>query len=423
MNFIINISHLSGEVRIPASKSHTIRGLICGTLAKGKSVLKNPLLSEDTIACLNACKKFGAGIKVKNNNIFITGTGGGVTSPDDIIDVMNSGTTLYFLMGLASIIDGWTFFTGDKQITNRPAGEMMKALHGLKAKAFSSRGNEKAPLAIRGKAHGGKISIHAKSSQYLSSILLSAPLYPKKTNIKVLLLNERPYVDMTIEWLKLCGIKVRELENDNFEIFPNQKYNNFQRTIPADFSSAAFFIAASALFAKDEVTIKGLDINDVQGDKAIIDILRRMNAVIKFKNKKLIIRKSTLTGINIDISDTPDLLPILSVLACFASGKTVIYNGEHVREKETDRISVMTKELKKMGAKIKETKDGMIITGTSLKGAHLNGHVDHRVIMSLAIAALGCKDASTIKGSDAVSVTFPNFFELIRSIGAKIRKA
>lgn len=423
MNFVIKKSSLSGRVRIPGSKSHTIRGIICGTLAGGRTRLENALFSDDTLACMKACMQFGARIEAdkKNNKITIQGTGGLLKTPDNIIDAMNSGTTLYFTMGLASLVEGWTFFTGDHQIRNRPAGEMMKALRSLKAKAFSTRGNDKAPLAVQGRARGGDVSLRAKSSQYLSSLLLSAPLFPRRTRINVLLLNEKPYVDMTLLWLKRSGITVIHKSEKLFEIPPKQRYRPRAFKIPSDFSSAAFFIVGSALFAEGHVIIEGPDIRDVQGDKAIISSLTKMGAHIKTEKNRLIIRKSSLRGIPIDIRDTPDLFPVLAVAGCFAEGETVIYNGEHVREKETDRISAMAGELKKMGASVKETPDGMIIRKSRLSGSLVSGHGDHRIVMSLAVAGLGSHGQTVIKGAEAASVTFPNFFDLMKSLKAKIK--
>ncbi len=416
-------SNLEGTVLIPSSKSHTIRGVICGTLAEGKSLLKNALFSNDTIACINACRMFGAKIETNEDKriIKIEGTGGKLSVPENVIDVMNSGTTLYFTMGIASLIEGWSFFTGDEQIRNRPAGEMIKILKQAGAKAFSSRGNNKAPLAVKGRAKGGKVKVRAKSSQYLSSILLCSPLYKNKTNIKVLLLNEKPYVEMTLKWLKRCKIKVDILDEKNYIVYPNQKYMSFSVNIPSDFSSAAFFIVAAALFGK-KVNIEGLDMKDVQGDKKIIDIIRRMGGKINVLGNKIEISKSKLRGIKIDIADTPDLLPILSVLGCYSEGETVLYNGAHVREKETDRIKVMAEELKKMGANIEEKEDGLIIKGGKpLKGAELDGRDDHRVVMSLTVAGLGAKGKTIIKKAEAVSVTFPNFFQLLKSIKGKVK--
>jgi 3-phosphoshikimate 1-carboxyvinyltransferase len=425
MNFHVRKSSLSGAVTIPGSKSHTIRGLVCATLAKGKSVLLEPLVSDDTQACINACRSFGAAIDIgpEGRRITVTGTGGNLQSPGNVVDVLNSGTTLYFAMGMAAAIDGWTFLTGDEQIRSRPAGELLRALNELKAFAFSSRDNGKAPLAVRGAAGGGKISLRAKTSQYLSSLLISAPLFRKKTAIRLLLLNEKPYIDMTLSWLNECGVKVSHRDYKVFEIPPNQHYRAFRKKIPADFSSAAFFVVAAALFADRKVVIGGLDMNDVQGDKEIVSILRRMNASIEESGNKLVIRRSFLKGTAIDIKNIPDLLPILSVAGCYAEGETVIYNGEHVREKETDRISVMARELRKMGARVTETPGGLVVKRSALKAAEVCGHGDHRVIMSLSVAAAGASGAVTrIKDTDAVSVTFPNFFDLMKSLGAKITR-
>lgn len=427
MKLIVNKSELSGSVEIPGSKSHTIRAAVIASLAEGESTIRKPLVASDTLAAVNACRLLGAQIN-KPNNWIAQGVSGRPEIPDNVIDVANSGTTLYIALGMASLVDGVSVFTGDDQIRRRPAGPIIDALNALGAKVESTRGNGMAPIIVRGPMTGGKVVLDgSKTSQYLTSLLVSCPLAKGNTTIEVHNLIEKPYVEMTLRWIKEQGI---ELKNHNFKEFiipGRQSYKPFDRAVPADWSSAAFFLCAAAITGS-EVTLLGLDENDTQGDKAIVDMLQQMGARVEWRaesgeQKALVVTGGKLHGVTLDLSDTPDALPALAVTACFAEGETRLVNVPQARLKETDRIAVMREELSKMGADIEELPDGLVIRGSKLKPAIAHGHYDHRVIMALAVAGL-CLDGETnIYTAEALSVTFPNFVELMNGIGADIRKA
>ena len=421
MNYYVKPSKLSGEIRIPGSKSHTIRALIFALLAEGESILEKPLDSEDTKSCLEMILNFGARFKESGNSWNIEGRGGKLLVPEDVVNIGNSGTSLYLGMGLAAITEGCTIFTGDHQIRNRPAETLLKSFADLGAETFSSRGNGKPPLIIRGPIKGGHTSIEAVTSQYLTSLLISAPLASGNTEIDIPLLYEKPYVTMTLKWLDDLGI---EYNNDNYKkisIKGSQTYKNFKKYIPADFSSAAFFIVAATI-TKSEITLRGLDFNDSQGDKELVDILINMGADIKISKDIITIKGSKLKGGTYDLNSIPDALPALSVAACFAEGQTKLMNVPQARLKETDRIAVMYKELSAMGADIQELEDGLIIKKSLLKGGSLNGHYDHRVVMALSAAGLAAKGDTTISTAESAAVTFPAFFKMMLNIGAKINK-
>ncbi|MBI9019189.1 MAG: 3-phosphoshikimate 1-carboxyvinyltransferase [Phycisphaerae bacterium] len=412
-------STLKGNVPIPGSKSHTIRMVTLAALAQGTSKLHHPLVSADTMAALEAYSKFGADIETTDNLWTITGTAGRLRAPTDIIDVANSGTTLRFAIGSASLIDGTTTLTGDHQICRRPVGPLLQSLNELGAVCTSENNNNCAPVNIKGPLKGGATSIECVTSQYLSSLLINTPLATHDTIITVPLLNEKPYVDITMRYLDDQNIQYENQNYKKFLVKGNQSYTSFDSRVPADFSSATFFFCAGAILDADLV-LEGLDFNDAQGDKAVVDILKEMGADIKIKSDKVYIRKSQLKGIDIDMNAIPDALPALAVTACFASGTTRLYNVAQARLKETDRIAVMACELTKMGAKIEETPDGLIITGSPLHAANLQGHHDHRIVMALSIAAMNCQQPSTITTAEAISVTFPNYVSLMQTLGAKI---
>lgn len=412
----VSPSPCSGSVLVPSSKSHTIRALLIASLAEGSSTLLNPLKSNDTLSAAKACRAFGANINMENDGKWVvTGTSGRLQVPDDVVNVGNSGTSLYLAAGAASLIDGWTFFTGDGQIRSRPAGQLLQALNDLGATAFSTRGNSFPPIAVKGRLKGGRTSIECPTSQYLSSLLLAAPLASGKTIIDVPLLHEKPYVEMTLRWLDEQNIRYWQSNLEHFEIQGGQKYTAFDKSIPGDFSSATFFLCA-AVSSKSTITVTGLDMEDTQGDKKVVDMLRQMGCEVSVAGDSVTIDGSRAEGCEIDMNATPDALPAMAAAACYAGGVTRLVNVPQARLKETDRIAVMAKELGTLGADVRELEDGLEIRQSVLGGGLVNGHDDHRVVMSLAVAALGAQEPVSIQTAEAASVTFPDFFELLESI-------
>jgi 3-phosphoshikimate 1-carboxyvinyltransferase len=413
---------LEGMVEVPASKSHTIRAVILGALASGKSVIEAPLDSFDTRSAVEAVRAFGADVVREQNRWTITGVEGKPSVPENVIDVGNSGTTLYMMMGTASLADGRTVLTGDEQIRRRTAKPLIDALRGLDVEVFSTRGNGMAPLVIRGPMKGGKTSVRGISSQYVSSLLMACPLATGDTEINVVELNEHPYVYMTLNWLDFLGVS-SEVSDDLTEIKIKgmQSYKAFTRKIPGDYSSATFLICAGVL-AGGTLTLKGLEMDDPQGDRAVIDILRCMGAEIEVENDSVIVKGGRLKGIEIDMNSIPDAIPMLAACACFADGATVLKNVPQARMKETDRIAVMATELTKLGAVIQELPDGLIIKGTGLHGGSVHGHNDHRVVMAMAVAGCAADGPISVDTAEAAGVTFPGFWEIMESLGAKIKK-
>lgn len=420
MEFIITPSRLGGRVAIPGSKSHTIRALAFGLLAGGESVITLPLDSSDTRSCLAMARSFGAGIDDGGNAWRVSGLEGRIPAPGDVIDVGNSGTTLYIGMGIAALGEGRTVFTGDAQIRSRPAGGLLDALRSLGVEAFSTRDNGMPPLVVGGGLKGGRARIEAVTSQYLTSLLIAAPLAERDTVIEVPLLNEKPYVTMTLAWLDRLGIRY---ENDNYRSFMipgSQGYQGFNVRIPADFSSATFFMVAAAVTGS-ELILEGLDWNDTQGDRGALTILEEMGAGIEIGKGEIRIRGGALKGGTFDLNAIPDALPALAVAGCLAEGETRLVNVPQARLKETDRIRVMREELAKMGATIEELPDGLVIRGGTLHGARVNGRHDHRAVMALAVAGLAASGETVVETAESAAVTFPGFRDLMASIGADIR--
>lgn len=412
---------LQGEITIPASKSHTIRAVIIASLAEGRSTLVNPLYSEDTKAAINACQALGAKIEQSGTRLTIEGFGANPRQPTEVLDMLNSGTSTNLLLGILAALGLTATITGDASLRKRPVNALTEVLRelGLTIEFHATPGCP--PLSISGKMKGSTITVDAaKSSQYVSSLLLACPMLGQDTEIFVRNPTELPYVAMTVQWLDEQAIKYEREGFTYFKIFGNQTYRPFEKKIPADWSSATFPICAAAI-TESNVFIKGLDIDDVQGDKAVIHYLKDMGADIAISKNGISIKGRDLKARELDINATPDALPALSVIGCYAHGETKLYNVAQARVKETDRIRVMAEELKKMNAFIQELPDGLLIRHSNLKGAHVQGHHDHRVVMALSIAAFIAEGRTTIDTAEAVSVTYPDYVTAMNALGTNIR--
>jgi 3-phosphoshikimate 1-carboxyvinyltransferase len=423
MKLIVSKSSLNGTVAIPASKSHTIRAVAIASLAGGHSVIGNPLASSDTTSAVDCYRALGARIECHHPSEWtVDGTAGEITVPKTPINVGNSGTTLRLAMSSAALSssDSPITITGDDQIQARPVGPLLKALADLGAKTRSINANGKPPVTISGTFAGGKTSLKCITSQYLSSLLLAAPLEKNDTEINVTLLNEPDYVQMTLDWLDKQDIIYENQRMQKFTIPGKQKYKPFELPIPADFSSATFFLCAAAILQAD-ITLTGLDFDDSQPDKTVAEYLKSMGALITIDAASVRIKGSQLTGAEIDMNRTPDALPAMAVAAAFAQGETRLVNVPQARNKETDRITCMTQELKKMGANIEELPEGLIIRQSKLKSATLDGRGDHRIVMALSLAAMATEGRTTIDTAEAINVTFPDYVKLMTDIGANMK--
>ncbi len=422
MRFICENSTLSGGVIVPSSKSHTIRAVLLASLAEGESVIRNPLMSADTQSAINIYSKLGAGFSLEETEWRISGIGGRLRTPAEVLDVANSGTTLRVALGTCSLLtEGEVVLTGDDQIQQRPCAPLITSLNDLGAKVKSERGNGCAPFTVQGRLRGGYTSIEARTSQYVTSLLLNCPYADQDTEIDVPLLYEKPYVQMTLDWLNFVGA---EVENDSFRRFfvrGGQRFQSFSRRIPGDFSSATFFLVAGAL-GNNQITCTGLDMEDSQSDKAVVDFLVAMGADIRVNGSEIKVAKAELRGIEIDMNDCPDALPMMAVAGCFAKGTTRLFNVAHARIKETDRISVMCRELTKLGAEIEERPDGLVIHESCLRGCPVDGQHDHRVVMALTIAGLSIPGKTEISTSEAAAVTFPEFQDCVLKLGGRLRE-
>ncbi|OPY48560.1 MAG: 3-phosphoshikimate 1-carboxyvinyltransferase [Methanosaeta sp. PtaU1.Bin060] len=414
----VECSVVSGSVYAPPSKSYTHRAILITALGPG-GVVRRPLVSADTRATISASESFGARVFL-NDEVKIEGVAGSPRTPEDVINVLNSGTTLRFCSAVAALTDG-AVLTGDSSIRTRPNGPLLGCLSELGATAFSIRNNGKAPLVVRGKLKGGTARLNGGvSSQFLSALLIALPLADGESRIVIEGdLKSRPYAEITLDMLADAGAKI-DARPQEFLISGSQSYNLRSYTIPGDFSSASYPLAAAAVTGS-EVRVKGI-LPSRQGDSAIIDILKRMGADVSWEREKgdLRIRGGDLKGVDVDASLTPDLVPTIAVLGAVAQGRTVVRNAEHVRHKETDRLHAMAVELSKMGADIKERPDGLVIEGRKLHGADVHGHDDHRIVMALAVAGL-VAGKTRIDTAESVDVSYPGFFQEMIRLGADVQ--
>ncbi len=418
MKLISQASKLAGIIDIPGSKSHTIRAVAIATMAEGRSYLRKPLMSNDTISAIKAAEIFGAKVKTDGDTLIIDGIGN-KPIPDNIaIDVGNSGTTLRIFTALAATFDKPIVFDGDKSVRNRLMTNLFDSLKPLGAKIESK--NDKCPFTITGPIRGGKTTVDGISSQFLTALLFATPLIEEDTEIVVENLHERSYVSITLDWLNKQKISYKNDGLEHFHVKGGQSFQSFDSRIAADFSSATFAVCAAAI-TKSEILVAGLDFKDYQGDKAVFSYLEKMGMEITHTSKGVLLKGGKLKGTYLDINDTPDALPALAVAACFAEGKTTLANVKQARIKECDRISASATELKKMGAIIEELPDGLVIEGHPLTGTEVHGYDDHRMVMALALAGMGAKGETTIDTAEAISVTYPSFIEDYQKLGASLK--
>ncbi len=416
------ISRIGGIIKAPASKSYSHRAFIAAALAEGQSVLKDPLYSEDTLATLEACEQLGALFQRYPDKCIVQGTAGYIRTPDNVIDVKNSGTSVRILSSVAAIAPraNYTIFTGDESLRKRPMQDLIDALENLGVTIYSSQSNGTPPIIVKGGFDGGETDIKGDvSSQFISSIIMAAPYSKKPVTLNVRgTFVSKPYVNMTLSVISKFGIDfeydtTNVPEYSSYYIEP-QKYEATEYIIEGDYSSASYMIAAAAMIPSS-ITIKNLYSDSMQGDKVILDIIENMGATVKVSDTEVHIESDgQLKAFDINLENAPDLLPTVAVLMAEAEGTSVITGVEHARYKETDRVHNCAIELSNVGIEVEEMKDGLIIKGNPTGGV-VNSHLDHRMVMAFYV--LGLKTGNiTIKDAACYDVSFPNFLDVMNEI-------
>ncbi len=416
------IRTFAGEITPPGDKSISHRTIILGSLARGRTRASGFLASQDTLATANAFRNMGIEVEVDAGEVEIAGRGlFGLKEPRKAINAENSGTTARLLTGVLSAQSFRSTITGDDSLRRRPMSRVTVPLRGMGAR-ISGEG-EVLPLHITGsKLQGIDYRSPVASAQVKSAILLAGLYAAGGTSVTEL---ERTR-DHTERMLRYFGVPV-EVSGTRVSVSPGVEFSGTELEIPSDISSAAFFIVAALVNPGSEIVVKNVGLNPLR--TGVLDILWEMGADISVENRReccgepvgdLIARHGALGAVRIggeSVSRAIDELPVISVAACFAEGETVISGAGELRVKETDRISAMTDELSKLGADISETPDGMIINGTGeLRGARCESRGDHRVAMSLAVAATRARGETVIGDAGCVSISFPEFFPLFETL-------
>lgn len=425
---VVTRSLLNGNVTCPPSKSYTHRAIFISSLANGNSHIINPLISRDTIATIDACRQLGVGIKITDKRLIVSGKDT-LKVPDNVINVENSGTTMRFVTAISSLLsDGYVVITGDDSIRKRPMRPLLSALKQLGVNSFSTRENDKAPIIVQGGGiNGDNITIDGSmSSQFISGILIAGVRAKSGISLRVTGKQvSKSYIESTLNVISKFGARVKHSRDyRKYNIF-NNRYVPTTFTVPGDFSTASLLLSAGTLVG-GEITVSNLDFSLPQGDSKILEILKKIGAVISIdKRNRTVKTKGTqeLDGGEFDLSDTPDLLPVVAILSLKSRNPVRIYGVSHTRYKETDRLKIIASEFRKFGVKTKILPDEItIVSPKKLKSALINSHNDHRLFMSFAIAAM-MTAKSVVDGVESVDVSYPSFIQDMKKIGAKFSQS
>jgi 3-phosphoshikimate 1-carboxyvinyltransferase len=417
---------LRGEIKAPPSKSYSHRAIIASSLSEDQSFVGNPLEAEDVEATIRACRSFGAEIFREKQGLRIKGNRN-LKAPSKPINCGESASTLRFLIPIAALAEGQTILTGVGSLLKRPVKPVVEALKFLGVPCESREGYP--PVKVKGPSlKGGKVSLPGNiSSQFFSGLLFACPLAEKETLIEVKgKLESKPYVNLTLHVLSEHLIRIEKPPDYRwFRILGGQTYKGRNYKIPGDYSSASFLLAASALAAEPAVKISGLNLKlETQPDIGILKIIQDMGVKVKFGENWVEVQRSELEAVEVDASDIPDLVPVIAVLACYARGTTRIMKAGRLRIKESDRLSALSSELSKMGAKILEKPDGLEVSGPyRLRGTIVDSHSDHRIAMACSVAALAAEGETIILNAECVKKSYPNFYQDLMRIGGIVRFA
>ncbi len=425
MDAHISRSTVGGRTRAPPSKSYTHRAILAAGYADG-ALVRDPLDSADTRATIRAVELYGGEVTERDGDFEVEGFDGRPEVPADVLDCANSGTTMRLTTATAALADGLTVLTGDGSLRSRPQGPLLDAIEQLGGRADSTRGNGQAPLVVGGHVDGGRASIPGDvSSQFVTALLMAGAVTEEGITVELETeLKSAPYVHITVELLEDFGVDAHETDG-GYRVDGGQSYGptDGEYRVPGDFSSMSYLFAAGALAAEDELVVDGA-VPSAQGDSAIVGIVDEMGATVDWdqENGVATVGRGDLSGVTVGVADTPDLLPTIASLGAAADGTTRITDCEHVRYKETDRVSAMAEELGEMGATVEEFEDELVIHGgeTTLTGAEVDGRGDHRIVMALAVAGLVAEGTTTIEGGEHVDVSFPGFFDVLSELGADV---
>jgi 3-phosphoshikimate 1-carboxyvinyltransferase len=445
MKVTVNKSEVKGRVRVPSSKSQTLRGLMCAALSSGESEIANPLVCEDTAAALDVLSKVG--ISVKQEDGLWRVTGGTFREPEKDLYCGESATTLRFMTAICSIIPGRCYLVGGPSLSRRPVRSLVEALKKLKVKC-SMEGKTTPPVIVEGGTlKGGVTELPGNiSSQFISALMLVAPFAENKVSIKLSTpLTSKPYVLMTLRCLRSFGINVSR-KFDRF-VVPRQRYKATKFSVEGDWSSASYFLALGAF--SEGIEVENLSTLSLQGDRVILDFLRGMGAKVRIAGNTVTVSRGNLKAVRADLSDCIDLLPTMAILAARAEGTSEFAGIERARIKESNRVAAIREGLMKMGVTVTEARDRLTVVGLATKkpvaedeeeteegeaseevqaaeeavpepeAVVIDSKGDHRIAMAFAIlgAAVG---GITVHGAECVAKTYPGFWDALKSVGGEV---
>ncbi len=406
------VQNLQATITVPGSKSYTNRALLIAGLTDGECRLEKPLVSDDTKYMIRALKAFGISVQEEKEAFIVSGRGGKLSTPEEDIFIGNAGTTMRFLTTFSALVPGKTRLDGDERMRQRPLADLLHCLTQMGVKVVSANGNGCPPIDIAGgEVPGGEVQLAGdKSSQYLTSILLSAPYFKNDTCIHIQGdLTSKSYADITLDIMKTFGVSVINESYQRFKVKAGDRYNAQTYKVESDWSSASYFLAAAAVTG-GEVTLTDINPHSVQGDAQFTSVLEKMGCRVEKKSNTLQIKGNPLKGITINMNNMPDAVQTLAVTALFAEGETVIQGIGNLRIKETDRILALANELTRLGAEVETGEDYLVIRPGDYRGAEIETYDDHRMAMSFAVAGLKIPGIR-IKNPTCVEKSFPDFFQ------------
>lgn len=412
-------ARLSGELTAPPSKSYCHRALICSALSEGKSRISNFPRCDDALATVSVLKGMGIGIDLADDAISVV-RGSELMEPEDVLDCGESASTLRMCLPISASKGHFAVFSGRGSLLKRPIGPVIDALRSLGVEVLSRSGY--LPVAINSKGYatdlvrvGGGFG-----SQHISGLLLSSTISPLGIRIDVDgEPSSRPYLDLTVKVMGHYGVSVEREGYGSFWVLPGQRYEGRDLTVPGDYSSASFMMAA-ALSTRSSISLLGLPPGDFP-DSKILDLMGNMGADVRFEGRRLILSSSGLRGIDVYSHDIGDLVPPLAVMACFADGRTRLRGVSRLSTKESSRAEALVSELRKMGGELDIDGDDLVVNGVkALRGSEVSSWGDHRIEMALAVAALGAEGGTTIDDAMTVTKSYAEFYEDLRSLGAEI---
>jgi len=413
------LARVNAELQVPGSKSYSQRALVIASLADGKSILRNTLVSEDTHHLVEALRLLGAGIVASDRDMIVTGTGGRIGNPGKDLFLGNNGTAMRFLVGVAALASGDITLTGDPRLCERPLQPLLEAIGGLGVPSTCRRNGGFPPVTVHGGAlHGGRVLFRdIESSQYVSSILIAAPYAAGDVEVQISGSSvSRPYVEMTLAAMKTFGVPVEKRGENLFAVTGRQRYRGCRYLVEGDLSSASYFFLAAALCG-GTVRVTNTNIRTHQGDVQFLRYLKELGCSVEARDHWIEVSGGKLSDgdFSVSMEDLPDMVPTMAVLAALRPGRTIIRNVAHLRIKESNRLEALVRELAKTGIRAEETGDGLVITGGKPHGAEIETYNDHRIAMGFAVLGLRAP-GMRIRNPGCVGKSFPGFWDELEKL-------